>query len=180
MHAERVTGDPQAVRWVVADKPLSTGRVYRAPGELGRLFDDGTLTGGLVENTAVWLWLRDGLTWREQGAAVSDALRCALDEPDGWDVRPTPEVLQRVTHDLLDGPVGDFLRSHGGSAAISCVGEDAVAVQLGGACEHCPASTYTLRLRLLGELRRRCPNLVEVESSRGSGQLVVRLTPEPV
>ena len=35
-------------------------------------------------------------------------------------------------------------------------------VQLGGACEHCPAAGQTLRSKLTDELRRRCPDLTEV------------------
>jgi len=176
IHAERVTGEPGATRWVVPPTSVPPGRVGHAPGELGRLFADGTLTAGPVEHAAVWLWLRDGLSWREQGAAVSAALRHARAEPDGWVIEPAPgELLERVTADLLDGSVGDFVRSHGGTVAVHRA-DDVVAVQLGGACEHCPAAEQTLRQRLLGELRQRCPDLVEVESRRG-GQLTLSLRP---
>ena len=76
---------------------------------------------------------------------------------------PSREVLQHVIVDVLDGSVGDFIRSHGGSVTAERFG-DAVVLTLGGACEHCPAAGYTLQLRLLGELRRRCPNLAEIDS----------------
>ncbi|MCI4673568.1 NifU family protein [Candidatus Mycolicibacterium alkanivorans] len=167
LHAERVTGEPQAVRWVVATEGVALGRVVSAPGDLGRLLADGTLTAGLVERTAVWLWLRGGLSWRDEGAPVSAALRAALAEPRAWVIEPAAgEILERVTADLLDGSVGDFVRSHGGSVTAERDGE-VVTVKLGGACEHCPAAEHTLYQRLIGELRRRCPNLVELDSGGG-------------
>ena len=175
LHAERVAGEPAAVRWVVPPGGLPSGRIRTAPGGLGALFADGTLTGGLVEHGAVWLWLRDGLSWREQGRTVEAALRDALVEPADWVIEPAPaEVLMRVMTDLIDGSVGDFVRSHGGTMTAEPAGEQ-VAVQLGGACAGCTAAEQTLRQRLLGELRQRCPGLVEVDS-RGD-RLVVGLTP---
>ncbi len=175
LHAERVAGEPAAVRWVVPPGSLPPGRIRTAPGELGALFDDGTLTRGLVEHGAVWLWLRDGLSWRERGRTVEAALRDALTEPDGWVVDAAPgEVLMRVMADLIDGSIGEFVRSHGGTVTAEAAGDEVV-VQLGGACARCTAAEQTLRQRLLGELRQRCPGLVEVDS-RGD-RLVVGLTP---
>ena len=105
--AERVAGEPAAVRWVVPAGMVPPGRVVSAPGELGALFADGTLTAGLVEHAAVWLWLRDGLTWRGQGPAVQDALRQALAEPLDGIVEPAGgDVLKRVAEDVLGGTVG--------------------------------------------------------------------------
>jgi len=164
LHAERVAADPQAVRWVVPAASLPAGRIHSAPGRLGELLADGSLSAGLVESTAVWLWLREDLSWAAHGTAVQAALRDALDAPNNWTVEPAPgEVLARVTTDLLDGSVGDFIRSHGGSVSVQQVGPDRVSVQLGGACEHCPAAGQTLRSKLMDELRRRCPDLAEVD-----------------
>jgi Fe/S biogenesis protein NfuA len=104
---------------------------------------------------------------------VQGALRQALADPAGWKIEPAPgEVLEAVTADLLTGSVGDFVRSHGGSVESHRDGED-VEVRLGGACEHCPAAEYTLRLRLLEAMRRRCPEIVE--SDRGAGTLRLSL-----
>jgi Fe/S biogenesis protein NfuA len=178
IHAERVTGEPSAVRWVIPPGLVAPGRIRRAPHALGQLFIDGTLTAGMAEHTALWLWLRDGLSWRGMGAAVDRALRDALQSPADWDIQPAPgEVLERVTADLLDGSVGDFLRSHGGTATTRRH-DDVVEVQLGGACQHCSAAGHTLRLRLLGELRRRCPDLVEINDGQAAdGRLTVSLKP---
>ncbi len=172
LHAERVTGEPQAVRWVVPAGRLPVGRVTAAPGRLGALFADGTLSTGLVENSAVWLWLRDGESWSALGAKVRGALQDALADPSGWTVAAAPgEVLEWVTADLLVGVVGDFVRSHGGTVIAQRDG-DTVTVRLGGACEHCPAAGLTLRQRLLGALRDRCPDLVD---AGGPGALQLRL-----
>jgi Fe/S biogenesis protein NfuA len=146
--------------------------VRQAPGRIGEMLRDGTFSAALAEHSAVWLWLRDDLTWSAAGAAVHAALREALADPDGWVLEPAPgEVLEHVTADLLSGSVGDFVRSHGGSVTAERCGDE-VAVRLGGACEHCAAAEFTLRMRLLDALRQRCPNLVE---SVGKGALTVRL-----
>ena len=176
LHAERVAGDARAVRWIVPAGALPAGRVRSAPGRLGELLADGTLSEALVEHTAVWLWLRESDSWRRWGSPVQTALRDALAQPEGWIVDPAPgEVLARVTADVLDGPVGDFVRSHGGSAHTCRIGDRSVEVALGGACEHCPAAGFTLRQRLLGALRERCPDLVEVDTGAG-GRLTLTLT----
>jgi Fe/S biogenesis protein NfuA len=179
IHAERVTGEPSAVRWVIPAGLLPAGRIRRAPGDMGRLFADGTLTAGMAEHTAVWIWLRDGLSWRQQGGVVDRALRDALQSSADWDIEPAPgEVLERITADILDGSVGDFLRSHGGTATVRRLDDDVVEVQLGGACEHCSAAGHTLRLRLLGELQRRCPDLMELDGDQAAdGRLTVALRP---
>lgn len=176
LHAERVAGDPAAVRWVVPAGSVPPGRISRAPGRLGAMFDDDTLTRGVAEHTAVWLWLRPDLSWAQAGATVQSALREALADPGGWAVDTAPgEVLELVTDDLLAGSVGDFIRSHGGSVRAARLDGDTVAIRLGGACEHCAAAEQTLRVRLLTGLRQRCPDLVEVNTDRRQSGLVLRL-----
>ena len=171
IHPERVAGDPQTVRWVMPGGTLPTGLLRGAPGRLGEMFDDGSLSDGLVEHGAVWLRLAPGSSWSQLGSAVQKALREALADPQGWTIEPAPgEVLERVTADLLAGTVGDFVRSHGGSVAAHRDGGQVV-VRLGGACEHCPAAEYTLALRLLDAVRRRCPDVVEDGRGRGEVRL---------
>ena len=174
IHAERVAADDRVVRWVVPAGTLPVGRIRQAPGRFGEMLSGATISDALTEHTAVWLWLREDLSWVQFGAAVQSALRDALADPDGWVVEPAPgEVLEHVTADLLAGSVGDFVRSHGGSVSTQRAG-DTVTVRLGGACEHCPAAGLTLRGRLIGELRSRCPGLVEVEQD--GRQLTLTLT----
>jgi Fe/S biogenesis protein NfuA len=167
IHAERVGGDDRAVRWVTTGAALPVGRVTRAPGRLGEMLAEATLSDALTERSAVWLWLREGLSWSACGQEVRAALREALDDPADWVVEPAPgEVLEHVTADLLAGSIGDFIRSHGGAVQTQRSGDE-VAVRLGGACEHCPAAEHTLRLRLLEALRGRCPDLVEIGGGQG-------------
>lgn len=171
LHPERVGDDDRAVRWATTGVALPTGRVVQAPGRLGEMLSDATFSDALTEPTAVWLWLREGLSWAGCGNDVRAALRDALTDPGGWVVDPAPgEVLEHVTADLLTGSVGDFVRSHGGSVLVRRCGDE-VAVRLGGACEHCPAAGHTLRLRLLEALRGRCPDLVETGGDRGELRL---------
>ncbi|KDF00572.1 hypothetical protein Y900_016885 [Mycolicibacterium aromaticivorans JS19b1 = JCM 16368] len=173
LHAERVTGEPDAVRWVAPTEGMDAGRILGAPGDLGDRFADGTLSKGLVEHAGVWLWLREGLSWRDYGPAIQTALRAALAEPAGWLIEPAPgEILERVTGDLLDGFVGDFVRSHGGSVTAERLG-DIVTIRLGGACESCAAAERTLQQRLVGELRRRCPDVIELNSDGGGLNLTL-------
>lgn len=178
VHPERVAGDPRAVRWVVPPGILPVGRLRRAPGRLGELLSSGTLTTGLIEHTAIWLWVAEDQSWSALGAPVRSALLEALNDRGAagqrWVVEPAAgEVLERVVADVLDGAVGDFVRSHGGSVAARRVG-DRVELSLGGACERCPASTHTLRLRLETALRQRCPDVVEVGAEGRSLVLALR------
>lgn len=175
IHAERVADDPQAVRWVMPAGIVPSGRIRRAPGRLGELLGDATLSDALTEPTALWLRLRDGLFWSTYGSEVAAAVQNALSDPLGWEIEPAHgEVLERVTVDLLDGSVGDFVRSHSGSVQAQRDGDDVV-IRLGGACEHCAAAEFTLRTRLLDALRRRLPDVTEHDS--GPGQLRLRLSP---
>lgn len=171
IHPERVSDDDRAVRWVVTGTTLPVGRVSSAPGRLGEMLTGAILSDALAEPGAVWLWLREDLSWSSYGAEVRSALRAALADPDDWVVQPAPgEVLEHVTADLLAGSVGDFIRSHSGSALAQRCGDE-VAVRLGGACEHCPAAGHTLRLRLVEALRQRCPDVIEMSGGRGQVRL---------
>lgn len=175
LHAERVAADRRAVRWVMPAGSLPVGRVRRAPGRLREMFDDGTLTAAMTEHTAVWLWVGNPDDWAAIGARVRSALGDALADPGAWVVEPAPgEVLHLVAGDVLDGSVGEFIRSHGGTAVAERVdGGDIVAVRLGGACRNCVAADQTLRLRLTDALRRRCPDLAEVAAA--DGRIILRL-----
>ncbi|GAB2884275.1 NifU family protein [Nocardioides pacificus] len=171
VHPESVAGEPRALRWVMPGGVLPTGRLVRAPGRLGSLLADATITAGLVEHAGLWLWLRADLSWGAWGAAVRSALHEALEAPTDWEVEPAPdEIMRRVAADVLAGPAGDYVRSHGGLVDVADVGADVEAgveggvlvLELGGACAGCPAMAWTLRDRLETALRKRLPDLVAV------------------
>lgn len=167
LHPEPVAGEPDVVRWVLPAGTLPTGRLLRAPGRLGAMLDDETIGEGLVEHTALWLRLCADLSWSVRGGEVRSALQEALvGAPRGWVVVPAAdEVVTRVAADVLAGPAGDYVRSHGGLVEVARVEGGVLVLALGGACAGCPALGSTLRTRLETALRRRLPDLAEVRAT---------------
>lgn len=167
MHPE-VTDDPQEVRWVIPAGTLPlVGPVTDVPGALGDMMRAGTVAGVEVEPRAVRIRLSDGEAWAQHGARLWDALAQALREPQTW--RPAAavggdEVLRATLQDVLDGPIGDYIRSHGGEIVIAGVQDGRAEVRMHGACAQCPAAGFTLHARLEAELRRRYPDLVELRA----------------
>lgn len=174
MHAE-ATGEPDVVRWVLPAGLLPVdGAVATAPGALGRMLADGTLAEVRVETGAL-LVRSGGTSWRSLGGPVRSALQESLAEPDGWVVGDgaaaaalhpgePDDALTTAVHDVLAGPTGDFIRSHGGRVEVVAVADRCVDVRLSGACAHCPAAFFTLHGRLEQDLRTRYPELVEVRA----------------
>ncbi|HSP52868.1 MAG TPA: NifU family protein [Cryobacterium sp.] len=109
--------------------------------------------------------LAAGRSWRADGARVRSALHEALEHPDAWeadgsaDERSPDERLAGIVQEVLDGKVGDFIRSHGGRPSISSVKNGVVAIGLRGACSGCPAAGFTLTARIEGAIRERFPEL---------------------
>jgi Fe/S biogenesis protein NfuA len=160
VHPEQVAGDPRALAWNVPEEPLPVGRLVAAPGALGQLLSDGTLSDGLVGRGLVWLWLADGRSWRAEGGRVREALQTALLEPGAWDVVPAgAEVLTRVTEYVLTGSLSDYIASHGGAITVSKVTDDTLEVSFEGACAHCPAADDTLHSRIEAAVREHYPDL---------------------
>lgn len=161
--------DAHELRWVVpADVLGFVGRPAAVPDALARLVGGGVLTGITVEPGAVVLRLAEGRSWREEGPAVRAALQAALAEPAGW--LPVSDAaasgtarLRAAAEAVLAGEVGDYIRSHAGTAEIVSVAGDRVAVSLGGACTDCPARRITLALRVETALRRLYPDLAGVD-----------------
>lgn len=190
-HPEAVPGDPATVRWAVPAGLLGmVGPVGAAPAPLEALRADGTVRAVVAEPAALRLTLGPGRTWRAEGAraraALGDALaqlaagraRCAPETPAGAG-RAAAEagvdapvgsaepdaVLRAAVEQVLAGPAGDYLRSHGGTARIASVADGEVALELGGTCHACPARGFTLQLRLEAEIRRLCPGVRAVRTA---------------
>lgn len=162
LHPEAVVDDAMALRWVVPAGTLGfVGAVARAPQCLQELVDDGTLGVLSVEPAAVRTRLADG-QWRVQGQRVRSALQEALAHPAQW--RPVvtgsdEDVLRMAVQEVVDGEVGDYIRSHGGRVSVVGVQGNDVEVSLSGSCSHCPASDFTLTTRLETAVRALYPAL---------------------
>lgn len=167
MHPEIIAGDPQAVRWVLPPSSVPfVGPVRRAPGALGELVAAGVIREISCESCAVLVRLTDGRGWRDVLPEVRDALSAAIAEP-GW--QPYDEaqcgcdaLLTAAVHEVLAGPAGDYVRSHGGAVNVESVVDGRVEVSFDGTCGHCPATGITLHDRLEVEVRRKYPALESI------------------
>ncbi|MFU8872763.1 NifU family protein [Micromonospora sp. SL4-19] len=166
---------PERIRWILPGGvlPVAGGSVP-VPPSLAALLSDGTLTDVAVAADAVVTDLAPGRRWADEGPRVRSALHVALDDPVGWLGESAParsdpdEPVRRSVRRLLDGSVGDFVRSHGGCIELVDVRDGVVRVRLAGACDGCPAARFTLRNRVEAELRRHHPQVSGVvEAGRG-------------
>jgi len=165
LHPER-TDDPQTVRSVIPAGLLDfVGSLTSVPQRVAALLDDGTLTAVRAEPSALLTSLAPGRQWRLEGERVRGALEVALGEP-GWS--GVGGGLAVAVNQVIAGDVGDYLRSHGGSARLVGVEGDDAIVELMGACGNCPARGLTLELRFASALRRLYPKLGRVRLSQAS------------
>lgn len=167
IHPEQVDGDPALLRWRIPDRAVPfRGLVASAPGALGRMLSSGVLAGITLEPGAVLIRVGVGTSWRQLGGLVRTALLDALADPDGWRGQhlADDDVLCHAAHEVLDGPVGDTIRAHGGDLQIIDVRDGVVSLQLSGACAGCPSSEVTLTEGFERELRGRYPELVDVRT----------------
>ncbi|SDB80365.1 Fe-S cluster biogenesis protein NfuA, 4Fe-4S-binding domain [Raineyella antarctica] len=157
LHPE-ATEDPRTLRWVVPAGTLDfVGVPAAVPSPLAGLLADGTLTGLVVEPAAV-LTTGSG-DWRTVGATVRTALVAALDEPEAWRApADTPRtVLAAAVEQVIAGEVGDYVRSHGGSARLVETEGSLATIALEGACSACPARGLTLDRRFSEAVAALCP-----------------------
>jgi len=177
MHPE-ATADPQTVRWVVPAGTLPVvGEMADAPDELGDLLRSEDIASIEVETQAVVIRLADGQSWSGTGARVRDALSAALRHPHQWRPAGTvteDDVLRAALQDVLDGPAGDYIRSHGGEVTIVSAHDRHAEVRMAGTCTHCPAAGFTLHSRLESERRARFPALVELRATEEPGKATRR------
>lgn len=162
IHPESVTGEPQAIRWVVDTGELPVGEVRRAVGTLGPLMDYGVITRMFVERGSVWTWLAPEHSWIEHGPRIRDAVVAAVDA-DGWDITEgSAELLRLIAEDVVHGQLFSYISSHGGQISVVDATFDAVVLDFGGACADCPAAGRTLHDRVEVALSARYPQLREV------------------
>lgn len=172
LHPE-ATADPQVIRWVVPAGTLQVlGDVSAAPGELGTLLQRGTLASIAVHSVGIDIALPAGAGWREYGDPVRAALGEALCIPGGWQAQApvtADDELRAVVVQVLAGPAGDYIRSHGGRAEVTSVQDGIVELRLSGTCSHCPAAGVTLHERLEGAIRELAPDLRELRAHETPG-----------
>lgn len=178
------TPDPKTLRWVVSHRRLPfVGTVSSAPG-----LDE--LTGVVQKVTArtdsLLVTLAAGRSWQQDGSAVRSALGRALSETTRWqggdDSRELDDdaALAMFATELIDGPIGEIARAHGGSIELVSANKGVVSVRMSGACRGCPAAAITMHQRLKHQLRRRFPDLrevVEVGGPVAARPLPLSLTP---
>lgn len=183
VHPESVDDDARALRWVMPAGTLSfVGAPTGLPESVQNLLDDGTLTALSVEPAAVRTALAAGKAWRDHGPRVRSALQAALATPDQWWTSAGgagDAKLSMAVRQVIDGEIGDYIRSHGGLVELVGVHDDEVEVRLSGACSHCPASDVTLTERLEVGIRALHPGLrrltAQGNAGAASGRRMLRL-----
>ena len=151
------------------------GDIAGLPAELDALRARGIIESVAVEVRAVLIRVCEDVTWPAVGAEIRTALAAALLSPHAWmpadgiSTIGEDDALRAALEDVLAGPAGDYVRSHGGEVTIESVCGGRAQVHMRGTCSHCPAAGWTLHLRLEAELRRRYPTLVELTAA-GAGR----------
>lgn len=175
MHPEEVADQPQTVRWVLPPGAVPfAGPVRAAPGALGELVAEGVIRAIVCESCAVLIRLSDGMIWSELLPRVRDALAASIGARAAWQPydegqRGADALLTAAVREVLAGPAGDYVRSHGGEVTVASVRDGRVEVTFDGACAHCPATGITLHDRLEAEVRRLHPGLQSITAT-DSGQ----------
>lgn len=140
LHPEAVDGDPEELRWVLPAGTFAfVGTVAHLPLTVQQLLDDGTLKELTIEPTAIRTRLGVGRSWRFEGSRVRAALQTAAASPGQWvpaEATSSGAVLRMAVQQVIDGEVGDYVRSHGGSVELLSVDDGVVVVKLDGACAH--------------------------------------------
>lgn len=171
LHPEAVEGRPDELRWLLPAETFSfVGDVERVPTAVGELLTDGTLAELRIEPNAIWTKLGEGRNWRAEGARVRTALQNGAAVTAEWvsaGETSSDDVLEAAVREVIDGQVGDYVRSHGGSLELLNVVDGAVRVRLAGACAHCPASEVTLTTRFEKAVRAKCPSVRQITAVTG-------------
>lgn len=174
VHPESVPGDGRTLRWSCpADILAFVGVPAQLPTGVRSLLDEGVLESVSVEPAAVLTTLGSARSWRKDGVRVRQALQTALGTPGQW--RPAPggtpgdDALRLAVHQVIDGEVGAYIRSHGGQVELLRAHDHDVQLQLSGACSHCPASDITLTELLEAGIRALYPQLRRLEARNAPG-----------
>ncbi len=164
--APSVRGAERVLRWSVqgASLPLGWQPVLAEVESAERI---------LAESHSLWVWLREGDSWRYEADAVREGLTLLLAQAAWVDAEVSEtqrvEALRLAATDVIDGDLAPYIASHGGEVRLEDVawgdagGE--VSVQFAGACKGCELSEVTLHLRIEKALAERVPELAEVRDA---------------
>lgn len=185
IHPQAVVDEPSVLRWIIPAGVLPfVGHVTALPPALQSSIDDGTVFRIDVEPTAVRIRLAPGRSWRAEGDQVRTSLQRALETPEAWstdDVASPDAILRMAVNEVIDGDVGDYIRSHGGVIELVDVDDGRVQLSLTGACAHCPASGATLSGRVEAAVRNKFPAVREVvardDRTAASGRRLLGIIP---
>lgn len=174
MHAEQ-TDNPLVMAWVVQDDLVDgtatiTGgseAVEELPEELADLLAFGQVGRLIVSPGRLRFQVADAADWVELTPAIQALLTRFFD--GGGQLRVADglvddgELAEGVVR-LLEGPLADYVASHGGEIALQSVEDGIVTVELDGACKGCPSSETTLKVGIEEQLRAEFPEIREVRS----------------
>lgn len=164
MHVERGT-DPMETRWICPEGTFAATGVVTSFGEASPATSSDVMaaiaSARVDSSRIVTIRLREGSDWERLGddawsqmgalieMAVSWHVGAGSDSPSDSPDRRLAAAVDRV----LTGDSGDFVSSHGGAITVRAVHDGVVTVALSGACAHCAAAEWTLRMRLERDLR---------------------------
>jgi len=162
VHPER-TDDAATVRWHVAGGLLAADdTLLREDPYIAQLTSAGVLAG-VAADGAIVTTLAGGHTWAGVGAAVREAVQHAVTTLGQSPLAEDRDaVLARLARQVVHDETGPYVASHGGRIDLLGVRAGAVYVRMRGACDGCPAASWTIQARLERRLRAAAPWLVAV------------------
>jgi Fe-S cluster biogenesis protein NfuA len=184
MRAEQ-TDNPLVMQWLVQDDLVDGAAtigggsegVEDLPEELADLLAFGRVERLVVAPGRLRFHVADPGDWSDLEPAIQAALVRFFDGGGELRVSNGPvddgELAEGVVR-LLQGPLADYVASHGGEIALQSVRQGIVTVELHGSCQGCPSSETTLKVGIEEQLRSEFPEIVEVRSVEEPPELGAR------
>lgn len=183
MHAE-TTSDPRVIRWLVRGELVNGFREIDAssPDHMAAAIDvlppqwisalkDGDIRSVRIAPGELQVTAVDATAWLTLAPLLHEALRARL--ATGATIE-TPTTLMSINElevavrAFLNGPLRDYVASHGGQVELADISASHVTVRLAGACDGCPSAGQTLREGIEQQLRDRYPQITSVKAVMGS------------
>lgn len=164
MHVERGT-DPMETRWICPEGTFSATGAVTSFGKASPVTSSDVVTAiasaRVDSSRVVTIRLREGSDWQQLGDDAWPQIGALIEAAGSWNVDAgavssgdSPDTrLAAAVDTVLAGDFGNFVASHGGAITVCGVHDGVVTVALSGACAHCTAAEWTLRMRLERDLR---------------------------